>query len=53
VRADSKRKARLNIIRDLLGRIDYSGKDESLVLADRSVVFDYDTANLANGQLAK
>ncbi len=53
VRADAKHEARINIIRDLLGRIDYAGRDEKLVAADRTVVFDYDTADLQNRQLAK
>jgi polyphosphate kinase 2 len=53
VRADSKHEARINIIRDLLGRISYAGRDDKLIRADRRVVFDYETANLANAHLAK
>ncbi len=53
VRANDTRLARLNIIKDLLGRLHYSGKDKRLIRADRQIVFEYDTANLENCQLAK
>ncbi len=53
VRANHKRIARLNVIRDLLGRLEYADKDEQLVRADRQIVFAYDAASLVNGQLAK
>jgi polyphosphate kinase len=53
VRANDKRIARLNVIRDLLGRLEYADKDEQLVRADRQIVFAYDSASLVNDQLAK
>jgi polyphosphate kinase 2 len=53
VRANDKHLARLNIIKDLLGRLHYTEKDERLIRPDRQVVFPYDFANLENGQLAK
>jgi polyphosphate kinase len=53
VRANDKRTARLNVIKDLLGRIHYAGKDARLVQADRQIVFAYDAAGLASDQLAK
>ncbi len=53
VRADDKRLARLNIIKDLLGRLHYSDKDERLVRPDRQIVFPYDVSDLENGQLSK
>ncbi len=53
VRADDKRLARLNIIKDLLGRLHYTGKDERLIRPDPQIVFRYDVSNLANVQLAK
>jgi polyphosphate kinase len=53
VRADDKRRARLNIIRDLLARLDYAGKDKRLIRPDPQIVFAYDVSNLENGQLAK
>jgi len=53
VRANNKRLARLNIIKDLLGRLHYTGKDKRLIRPDPRVVFSYDFSNLENGQLAK
>jgi polyphosphate kinase 2 len=53
VRANDKRLARLNIIKDLLSRLHYAGKDKRLVRPDPQIVFEYDVSNLENGQLAK
>ena len=53
VRANDKRQARLNIIKDLLNRLHYAGKDKRLVRPDPQIVFEYDVSNLENGQLAK
>ena len=53
VRANDKHLARLNIIKDMLGRIHYKDKDEALIQPDSQIVFAYDIANLENGQLAK
>ena len=53
VRANDKRLARLNIIKDLLGRLHYTGKDKRLIQPDPQIVFAYDVSNLENGQLAK
>ena len=53
VRANDKRLARLNIIKDLLGRLHYTGKDKKLIRPDRQIVFPYNVSNLENGQLAK
>ena len=53
VRANGKRLARLNIIKDLLGRLHYKGKDKRLIRPDRQIVFAYDVSNRENGQLAK
>ncbi len=53
VRADDKRLARLNIIKDLLGRLHYSGKDKRLIRPDRRIVFAYDVSNRRKEQLAK
>ena len=53
VRADDKHLARLNIIKDLLGRLHYPDKDERLTRPDTQIVFAYDVSNLENGQLAK
>ena len=43
VRADSKKQARLNLIRDLLSRLDYEGKRKSLCKPDRKFVRNYDS----------
>ena len=53
VRANDKHLARLNVIKDLLGRLHYSGKDKRLIRPDPQIVFAYDVSNLENGQLAK
>ena len=53
VRANDKQLARLNIIKDLLGRLHYTGKDKRLIRPDPQIVFAYDVSNLENGQLAK
>jgi polyphosphate kinase 2 len=52
VRANEKRVARLNVIKDLLGRLHYADKDEPLVQPDRQIVFPYDPACVENGLLA-
>jgi len=53
VRANNKRLARLNIIKDLLGRLHYPGKNQRLIRPDSQIVFGYNVSNLENGQLAK
>ena len=53
VKANDKHLARLNIIKDMLGRIHYANKDKKLILPDSQIVFAYDVSNLENGQLAK
>jgi polyphosphate kinase 2 len=53
VRANDKHLARLNIIKDILSRLHYAGKDKQLIQPDPQIVFAYDISNLENGQLAK
>lgn len=53
VRADHKRLARLNLIKDLLARLHYGKKDEALLVADPAIVFRYDDGGLANGKIAR
>jgi len=53
VRANDKRLARLNMIKDVLSRLHYADKDDQLVQPDPQIVFAYDLSNLENGQLAK
>lgn len=52
VRADDKQAARLNIIKDILSRLDYADKDPRLILPDPQIVLTYDAAFLENGVLA-
>ena len=52
LRADDKRQTRINLIKNLLGRIDYEGRDDSLLRADRTVVFTYDKRHVADGWIA-
>jgi polyphosphate kinase 2 len=52
VRSDCKPSARLNVIKDMLFRLDYKGKNESLVLPDADIVFNYAETYLQNGLIA-
>jgi polyphosphate kinase 2 len=49
IRANDKRLTRLNVIKHFLSRLEYDGKDESLVLADPAVVFPFMEDLLENG----
>ena len=42
VRANDKKQAHLNVIRDLLSRVSYPGKDKDLLKADKEIVFRWD-----------
>jgi len=53
VRANDKHLARINIIKDILGRLHYIHKDKRLIEVDANIVFPYDISNLENGQLVK
>ncbi|WP_151447075.1 polyphosphate kinase 2 [Lacisediminimonas profundi] len=53
VRADNKRIARLNLMRDILSHLPYAGKDEKLVQPDPTVVFEFHSECLKNGMLAR
>jgi polyphosphate kinase 2 len=52
VRADNKRQARLNLIRDLLSQISYTGRKDKLVRPDSKVVFPFTPECIRNGELA-
>jgi polyphosphate kinase 2 len=52
VKADVKKVARLNVIRHLLSRFDYRGKDDKLLRADPAIVFQYSEKALAQDLLA-
>ncbi len=53
VRADDKHAAHLNVIRHLLSKLDYDGKDRRLAVPDPEIVFAYDELYLENGIIAK
>ncbi|MCE5388376.1 MAG: polyphosphate kinase 2 [Acidithiobacillus sp.] len=52
VHANDKKSARLQLIRDLLLRLDYAGKDLDILSPDRNLIFDYDPSYLENGMIA-
>jgi len=52
VRADDKHRARLNVVRDLLSRLDYAGRTRKLVPPDPDIVFPYSDAALEAGLIA-
>jgi len=52
VRADDKRQTRINLIKNLLGRIDYEGREKSLLRADRTIVFPYSKKHIVDGSIA-
>jgi polyphosphate kinase len=52
VRANDKRQARINLIRDLLARLSYPDADEALLIPNPNIVFAYDEAYLHNGMIA-
>jgi polyphosphate kinase 2 len=52
VRADDKDHARLNVIRDLLHRLDYKGRSKRLVSPDSDIVFPFEPGQIENGMIA-
>jgi polyphosphate kinase len=53
VKADSKKRARLNVIRHLLGGLDYKGRDERLLKVDPTIVFRFSEKALSQNLLAQ
>ena len=53
VHADDKRAARLNIIRDLISRLECPDTDKHLASPDRRIVFPYDAKRADHQQLAR
>lgn len=54
VSANDKKTARLNLIRDLLSRVEYMDKGKAVKpVPDRSIVFPFNTSVLRQGKLAK
>jgi polyphosphate kinase 2 len=52
VRADDKRSARINLIKNLLARLHYDGKDEAALVADPKVAFSFEETYVRNGMVA-
>ena len=52
VRANDKKLTRLSVIKDLLTRLHYAGKDHGLIRPNPDVVFPYADAYLDNGMIA-
>ena len=53
VRADNKRLARLNLMRDILSRLHYAGRKDKLVRPDPDIVFEFSPDCLDAGLLAR
>ena len=53
VRADNKRLARLNLMRDILSRLHYAGRKDKLVRPDPDIVFEFSADCLEAGRLAR
>jgi len=52
LRTDSKRHARLNLMRDILSRLHYAGRSKKLLAPDRNIVFKFTPDALAKQRLA-
>ena len=53
LRADDKHLTRVNLMRDLLTRFEFEGKDRCADLVDPAIVFTFDEEHLRDGQLAE
>jgi polyphosphate kinase 2 len=53
VRANDKHAARLNLIRHLLARLKYRGKERRLLAYDPALVFEFSNTRLRDGSMAK
>ena len=53
VKADNKRLARLNLIRDILSRVHYAGKKASLVKPDFNIAFEFTPDCIDSKRLAR
>lgn len=53
VRGDDKRMARLNLMRDMLSRLNYADKNADLVVPDKAIVFDFTLDCIGAKQLAR
>lgn len=53
IRADNKRLARLNLIRDILSRLDYADKKNQLVQPDTDIAFEFTADCIAAKRIAR
>ena len=53
VRADDKRLARLNLMRDILSRLHYAGKKNKLVQPDPNIAFEFTPECIEARRLAR
>lgn len=53
IRADDKKAARLNLIRDFLSRVEYQDKRSAIALPDRSQAFFFEEGHLADGLISR
>jgi polyphosphate kinase 2 len=53
VRADSKKRARLAVLADILARHDYPGKEKGRTMPDPAIVFPFEPSALTDGRLAR
>lgn len=53
VHADDKPLARLNVVKDMLSRLDYSDKDERLILPDPRIIAAFTASFIEEGLLAR
>jgi polyphosphate kinase len=52
VRANDKHRARLNVVRDMLSRLDYAGRGRNILPPDPAIVFPFSDAALEKGLIA-
>jgi polyphosphate kinase len=52
VKADNKRNTRINIIKDILSRVECPERDKHLSLPDADIIFKYKTSLLKNGVIS-
>ncbi len=50
--ANDKKLCRLNVIRDILNRVDYDGKKQKLTVPDTGIVFPFDPVHFKSGLIA-
>ena len=53
VRTDNKHRARLNLMRDILSRLHYAGRNKKITPPDRDIVFEFTPECLSDHRLAR